>query len=95
MRMTFHQLFHPSQPLGVERFLAQSETLGLLAYRLPLQQGEDHLELGVGQPGDPFSVDQGGFAGKPLKPRRILQSMASSAQDRSAGAVWTLRRRSG
>lgn len=75
MRMTFHQLFHPSQPLGVERFLAQSETLGLLAYRLPLQQGEDHLELGVGQSDDPFSVDQGGFAGKPLKPRRILQPM--------------------
>ena len=37
--------------------------------------GEDHLELGVGQPDDPFSVDQGGFAGKPLKPRRILQPM--------------------
>ena len=75
MRVIFHQLFHPRQPLSVERFLAQSETLRLLAYRLPLQQGEDHLELGVGQPDDPFSVDQRGFAGKPLKPRRILQPM--------------------
>ncbi len=74
MRMTFHQLFHPSQPLGVERFLAQSETLGLLAYRLPLQQGEDHLELGVGQPDDRFPWIRA-LRWQALKPRRILQPM--------------------
>lgn len=47
MRVIFHQLFHSRQPLSVERFLAQSETLRLLAYRLPLQQGEERFELGM------------------------------------------------
>lgn len=73
MRVIFHQLFHPGQPLGVERFLAQSETPGLLAYRLPLQQGEDHFELGMAQSGGSFVVEQGGFTGKPLKSRCVLQ----------------------
>ncbi len=87
MRMTFHQL-SPQPAAGCRAFsLAQSETLGLLAYRLPLQQGEDHLELGVGQPDDPFSVGSG-----PLRRRTARAAAhspagwASSAQDRSAGS---------